>query len=113
MADRTMKRGDTYPPLRGEARDANGVLDLSTAQALEVRLNGPGFEITGIPVPITPPLTDADGIHQWNWEYTWVTGDTENIGSYKVELTVTWGPGQIETFPSEGSSILDIVERET
>lgn len=109
---RTLKLGDTYPPLRGQASDETGSpLNLSLAASLAIRMVSPGHTITGACIAIQPPLADADGVHQWNWQYNWVAGDTANAGVYTVELIVTWDAGppvHIETFPNSGSETLTI-----
>lgn len=104
MADRTMFQGDTWPPLRGEAKDETGVLDLTAAASLLARIRAPNpsggfFLISGAAVPDTPPIADEDGVHFWNWHYVWQTGDTAQIAAdYNVELVVTWAVGEIQTY---------------
>lgn len=106
---RTMKAGDTWPPLRGQASDASGVLDLSTAVSLDVVLTSGTHQITGTATPIQPPIVDEEGT--WNWEYNWADGDTDNPGDYTVELKVVWSlgpPPERQTFPNTGSETLTI-----
>lgn len=106
---RTMKAGDTWPPLRGEASDESGSpVDLSAALSLEVVMTSPAHTISGAAAALQPPIADADGVHQWNWQYNWVAGDTANAGEYAVELKVTWATGELETFPNSGSETLVI-----
>lgn len=97
-ADRTIVQGDRYPPLRGQASDETGVLDLTTASSLQVRLKSGATLVTGTPVADTPPITDADGIHHWNWHYAWGATDTSVIGIYACELKVTWPSALPQTF---------------
>jgi hypothetical protein len=106
MADRTMKVGDTWPPLKGAATDENGLVDLTVATSLQVIIKSPTHEITGVPTVLNPPVQDAEG--EWNWQYVWAAGDTANAGDYEVELKVTWQAGQLETFPNTGSASLTI-----
>lgn len=106
---RTIKQGATWPPLRGEAADSTGTaVDLSTAQELEVHCIGPTHTIIGPATALQPPVPDADGVHFWNWEYGFVAGDTDIVGSYNVYLKCTWAPGEIEWFPDSGSEKLTI-----
>jgi hypothetical protein len=112
MADRTMQKGDTWPPLKGEAKDETGVLDLSGAAALELTVKSAGYLLTATPVAIWPAEADADGIHHWNWEYDFQEGDTDETGDYKVQLKVTWEPGHIERFPNSGAPVLTIEDAE-
>lgn len=100
-------QGDTYPPLRGTAKDESGnLLDLSTASALQVILKGKTATITGVPVALTPPETDADGVTKYNWKYVWAAADTSVADTYECALKVTWNsattPPEVEYFPSSG-----------
>jgi hypothetical protein len=98
MADRTMVQGDLYPPMRGQASDETGVLDLTTAASLQFRMKSGATSVTGVAVADTPPITDADGIHHWNWHYIWVAGDTATVGTYFVELVATWAGSKPQHF---------------
>jgi hypothetical protein len=108
MADRTMNKGDTWPPFKGEASDETGLLDLTVATALDFVATSPAHQITGTAVAIDPAEADADGIHHWNWKYEFQAGDTDETGTYEANLKVTWAPGQIETFPNTGGPKLVI-----
>jgi hypothetical protein len=108
-----MFAGDTYPAMRGEASDETGVLDLSTAVALEFMADSSAGTIHGTATAIHPPIADADGVHQWNWQYAWAAGDTANVGTYEVYLKVTWSsgpPAEVETF---GPDTLEIIAAPT
>lgn len=106
---RTMKNGNTWPPLRGEASDETGQpVDLSTAVSLTVYCVGATHTITGPATALWPAVLDADGQHKWNWQYDFVAGDTLVSGEYKVRLDVEWAPGEIQTFPNSGHETLTI-----
>jgi hypothetical protein len=93
-----MTQGDLYPPMRGQASDETGVLDLTTASSLQFRAKSGATLVSGVAVADTPPIADADGIHHWNWHYTWVAGDTAVAGTYFVELLVTWAGAKPQHF---------------
>jgi hypothetical protein len=93
-----MVQGDLYPPMRGQASDETGVLDLTTAASLQFRAKSGATTITGVAVADTPPITDADGVHHWNWHYVWAGADTSVIGTYDVELLVTWAGSKPQHF---------------
>jgi|SRR5581483_2449216 len=106
---RTMKNGDTWPPLRGEAADETGQpVDLSSADSLDVECVGNTHTITGTAIALWPAVPDADGEHFWNWEMDFAPGDTDVSDEYKVRLIVTWAPGQVQTFPNDGHETLTI-----
>ena len=109
---RFMKVGATYPALRGMATDETGAaLNLSTALELDMMAISPTHTIVAVPgntTAIWPATADPDGVHFWNWQYTWAVGDTVQAGVYNVYLKVTWTSGQIEFFPADGAETLTI-----
>jgi hypothetical protein len=103
LADWTIKKGDTWPPLPFTLTDGSGPVDLSTATAVKLIAKSQQFVITGACVK------DADQVaNKGEGTYTWVAGDTANPGIYDVEFEVTWGTGKIETFPNSGYKSLEI-----
>lgn len=104
MADSTIKRGDTWPPLRGRASDGTGgTIDLTAAGTILFLAKSGATLITGNVAVINPP--DVDG---FNWSYTWGSGDTDIPGDYSVELEVHWDATKIETIPNAGHQTLTI-----
>lgn len=102
----TVKQGDTWPPLRFKVTDEDGLVDLTTADSITLRLAGPAT-VTGSCDPIDPP--DSDG---FNASYTLAAGDTATVGTYRGEIEVNWDssalPQAIETFPNAGTFVLVI-----
>jgi hypothetical protein len=98
MADRVIPSGDTWPPLRGLAADEDGPVDLAAADTIEVVLRSGNTIIEGVAEAIDPPEVDDD--ETYNWRYVWAVGDTDEPGTYRVQLKVTWAPTQIERFPN-------------
>lgn len=98
---RTIFTGDLYPNVRGQASDSTGVLDLSTATSLQFRAKSGATLVSGAAVADTPPIADADGVHHWNWHYVLVGTDTTTVGTYDVELFVTWPSAKPQTFGGE------------
>ncbi len=101
MADATLKRHDTWPPLRGRAEDSVGnALALVGADFLLFLMKTGATLVSGTAVVINPP--DADGM---NWKYVWATGDTDIAGTYQAELEIHWDEGttpkEIETVPND------------
>jgi hypothetical protein len=107
---RTIFAGDLYPNVRGQASDSTGVLDLTTATSLNFRMKSGATLVQGAAVADTPPITDADGVHHWNWHYVLVSGDTTTVGTYAVELLVTWPSAKPQTF---GGETITIAARQT
>ncbi len=103
----SIKRGDTWPPLRGKAEDEKGLLPLVDAAFTKVLFKSGILLVQGTVAVINPP--DADG---YNWRYTWKAGDTSVAGDYSVELEVHWNeaatPPQVETVPNGDNPTLTI-----
>lgn len=99
-------KGDTWPPQRFKAADADGLVDLSTADEIEVLILGTNskgevLRITGSAVAIQPP--DEDG---YNGKYVWGAEDLSQVTvDADVEVKVVWdkesSPKKIQTFPNK------------
>lgn len=84
--DLEIKKGETYPGVKGFAFDAKGPLPLDEDDEIEVRIKSAGHFIQGQAEVIEPPEEDASG-HLWNWRYLWAAGDTDNLANdYQMEL---------------------------
>lgn len=112
MADLVVKQHDTYPALRGLAKDQEGTMDLSGAESLKLILKAqtgvPPTVIEGVPKAIDP---DVDPEHM-NWEYEWALNDTAEVGTYNVELEITWDgkttPPHVQTVPNGSYATVEI-----
>jgi hypothetical protein len=98
MADLEIKKGSTFPALKGYAFDVDGPLPLAGDEEkginppdkLEIRIKGSGFFISGEAEVIDPPEVDAKG-NKWNYQYPWAAGDTDDLGTnFQHELWVYW-----------------------
>jgi hypothetical protein len=96
MADLTIKQHDTWPPLRATLSDADGPVDLTTADTVRFIYKEP-VGVTAV-VRVTTVTAATDG----KIEYEWVAGDTAVATTYNAEFEVTWGDGEITTFPNAG-----------
>jgi hypothetical protein len=97
MADLTIKRGDTYPFLKGTLSDADGVVNL-TGAAVRVILKTKGTTPTVLVNGVCTITNPTGG----QVEYEWLTPDTADVNTLDGEFEVTWGDGEITTFPNEG-----------
>lgn len=98
MASRTMYVGDTYPDAKFQVSDESGVLDLSTAAAIEIHFIGTNYEFSGAGAAIHPPDTTTDPPLSLNLGYTFASSDTSEVDTYQPFVVVTWTTGKIETF---------------
>lgn len=119
----SVKRGDTWPPLRGKAEDEDGLIDFSAADYVKVILKAGATTIQGTVTPASDPdpawitqdpdfaTPDSDG---FNWKYTWAATDTALVGNYSTELEVHWDdsatPPQVETVPNGDNPTLSIIQ---
>lgn len=100
-----MKQYDLYPSFRTRLTDIDGnAVDLT--DATEVRLLVKN-RTAGLKVDATMTKLDQDddpGVVEYNWE----AGDTDTLGSFQVEIEVTF-PGNLpQTFPGKGYCKLNI-----
>lgn len=115
MATPVYYTGDTWPPITGVAKDANGTaVDISSADSFRMVAKSGANVIAGTAAfcdPSRPRAVAAtgdgtDGV----WEYTWAADDLSASGTYIPELEVTWDdsstPPKIETFRDESQSFI-------
>lgn len=106
MADRTMKQGDTDPPLPIQPRQQNGApVDLTDIDEIRVWIKSPEHSIVCDPQNVT---VDGDAT-EGNAFYNWQAGDTDNVGVYDVEFQIVWLDGRVRTFPTRNYRSLEIV----
>lgn len=105
---RTMQSGDTWPPMKGLASDADGPVDLVIADSLRLLCKSTSHLIE-LPVTVIDPIEQV-GNESFNWQADFEDGDTDVIGVYVCQLEVTWDSDQIETFPNSraGAPVLVI-----
>lgn len=106
---RTMKAGDTYPPITGTLRTNAGPVDLTSA--VEVRM---WMKSTSTEPFETDPCEIVDAVNGVV-SYTPSPVETEIPGVYRLEWQVDWGDDgdgrpQIQTFPNSGYDTLTIIE---
>jgi hypothetical protein len=100
---RTIKRGDTYPPLTGTVTDANGNVPLGTADEVKLlcKLDGQ-VALEFVVTVVNPSATLPNDTDCGKWTYDLDPGDTDDVGAYATEIQVTWNTGvDIQTFPND------------
>jgi hypothetical protein len=109
-ANLTMKRNDTWPPLRATLLDGEGdPLDLSTADTIRILLAGPITIKTG-PAAIVGDPTDGVVEYEWQGAEGEDPADLHTAGEYKGEFEVTDEEGHVYTVPNNGYFLLTVVE---
>lgn len=106
---RTIKAGDTFPPITGTLRTNAGPVDLTAAVAVRMWMKS----ASGTPIDTEPcEIVDAEnGVVS----YTPSPAETSIAGVYRLEWEVDWGDDvnerpQIQTFPNDGYDELRIIE---
>lgn len=96
-----LKKGDTYPPLYTTLSDELGPVNLTGATIL-FRMSQPqtgNLMIERAATAMNQSISDNIG----RVYFTWVSGDTDVIGLYRVEWRVTFASGKVATFPRGGT----------
>jgi hypothetical protein len=97
LADREIKRGDTYPFLTATLSDVAGSVNLTGAD-VRLILKTKGVTPT---IVVDQPCTIVDAL-QGQVEYEWAPADTSTVNTLDGEFEVTWADGEITTFPTSG-----------
>ncbi len=92
---RYMKQGDLEPPFDPVLYDDDGVtpLNLSAATSVKVTCYQNGASVF--------TSRAATGDAQGRVNMPWVAGDTNTIGTLRLEVEIEWSAGRIQTVPSE------------
>ncbi len=104
-----IKRGDTNPPFDKRLRSESGEPeDLSAVDGVSFHLRDENYNtIVSDNTAGNVAITDAaTGVV----EYTWQTGDTSDIGSYKAEFVVDFGTDGTRSYPADGHYDIEITE---
>lgn len=91
-----LKRGDTGPTISAVLSDPAGVVDLTGATVrFKMRLSDSGAIVVNAVATI---VSAAAGSVSYGWE----AADTAVAGTYLAEWEVTFGNGEVITFPNDG-----------
>lgn len=106
MADRTIKRGDTGPPLNATLSDANGAINLTTATQVKILF----ASIDADPVDTFSGVCTIVDAALGKVRYTWAIDgtDTNVAATYHVEFEITWGDGTKWTVPNDTYKSVEI-----
>ena len=103
-----MKTHDLKPDLTIYAEDAAGLTDLRNVASWRIlaKMAGASLFIDTAPTVTVDSVnhSKATMVHQW------VTGETANVGSARVEAEATWPDGKTQTFPADGYVVVRFVQ---
>lgn len=105
---RTIKAGDTWPPITGTLRTSAGPVDLTAAVEVRMWMRSDTLAINTDECEITDALAGVVS-------YTPSPTETAISGTYRLEWQVDWGDDEtdrprIQTFPNGGYDTLTIIE---
>ena len=105
MAVPEYRSGDTWPAITGTVLDgASAAVNISTAISIKFVgwLQPAGATVIGTSGTVTN-LDDGTVGNRGKWSYLWGPTDLAVVGTYEVEIEVTWTTGKVESFPSSKS----------
>jgi hypothetical protein len=112
-----MKQRQTYPAVRGEARDEVGLLPLGEASSLTVWIEVPGvegdlFELPAVALEPTQTFLRLGQEYQANFEAPiGASGLTADVAEeLRGVLEVDWGDGNIQFVPKDGFMTFAVTE---
>lgn len=103
MADLTIKRFDTFPPMSITLSDNNGPIDLTTASSVHMEMKSAVGTI--IPSLGCPIASAAGGFVK----HTFVASETSMVDTWTLEWEIGWANGGIQTVPNDGVKSLAII----
>jgi hypothetical protein len=106
-----LKSGDTFPNIETILSDSNGPVNLTGSVVLfRMSVANTGNLLIEQPATIVIPQAGAD---VGKCYYEFVDGDTDILGTYRVEWHVTFGNGKVATFPrGSGTTFNQVIIQE-
>lgn len=104
MADLTLKRFDTWPPVVVALADASGPINLTTASAVHMEMQNAAKSTTMASLGMTI-ASAAGGVVT----HTWVSAETSMMDTWSTEWEILWANGGVQTVPNDGQKSIAIV----
>ena len=102
-----LKRGDTAPLFTATLLDRNGVaVDLAGAAA-RFLMRAASFPRE---VKVDAVATILAPASAGRVQYAWLAADTDTPGAYDAEVEITFGTGEVESFPNDSHSRVIILD---
>ena len=98
MADRAIKKNDTWPPLEAVLMDQNGPINLTTATSVKFLMRGTKrknpFSTSGTCTVVDAPKGEV--------VFFWSPTNTSVADTYQGEFEISWADGSVGTVPNSG-----------
>lgn len=102
----TLKTKDTGPPLVATLKDVNGIVDLTEAATVELRMKRakePAAPLIKITAEILSPRTKGE------IRIKWIEANTATASGYEIEAKVIWTNGEKDSFPNNTYNEIEIL----
>jgi hypothetical protein len=98
----TIKQGDALPELTATLRSQadQSAIDLTEALSILFRMREKGKPYATNKVSAAAAFVSKPA---GTVKYSWITGDTDQVGTFEAEFVVTWPGSKLQTFPSSGT----------
>lgn len=100
----TIKKGDTYPPLRAYLQMRTGTPIRIEGATVRLVLKDEEDNI------VLNKIVTIEDFNSGYVSYRWLPADTAVAGEYRGEFEITWLDGSILTVPNDGYFTLNIVK---
>lgn len=106
-----LKKGDNYPNIETILSDAAGPVNLTGSSVMfRMSVANTGNLMIEEPATIVSPQIGVD-IGRCYYEFQ--VGDSDVLGTYRVEWVVTFGTGKVATFPrGSGTTFNQVIVQE-
>jgi hypothetical protein len=104
VADLTLKRFDTWPPVVVALSDASGAIDLTTASAVHMEMQNAAKSTTMASLGCAI-ASAAGGVIK----HTWVAAETAMVDTWSAEWEILWANGGVQTVPNDGQRSIAII----
>lgn len=112
MLEFFIKQHDTAPSLQITCEDSGGnAIDIAGATVkFFMKTNDlSAFVVNGATAVNEQTGSGPTAVNKGVVQYNWVPADTANTGEFQAEFEVTFGGGQLETFPNTYNILVHIV----
>ncbi len=105
----TTKVGSRLTPLRATLRDANGPINLTSAQSVSLILEHRRTGATALNAACTIESPPTAGVVTYSWTVDDVAGVLASVADYRAEFLIQWSPTNPQRVPSDGFFTVQVI----